>query len=121
MKTFIFIVGLIILLLGVAILIKPLLTKKIFHFIAKGRRIYLVGILRIVLGVLFLIGALNCDIPWLIILVGILSCASGLTIFIMKFEKLKAILNWFDQKPPSFVRLMAILALLIGAMITYAA
>ena len=121
MKTFIFIVGLIILLLGVAILIKPQVSKKLFNFIAKGKRIYLVGILRIVLGVLFLIGALSCSIPWLIILIGILCCASGLTIFIMKFERLKAIMNWFDQKPPSFARLMGILALLIGAIITYAA
>ena len=121
MKTFIFIVGLVILLLGVAILIKPQVSKKLFHFIAKGKRIYLVGILRIALGVLFLIGALSCSIPWLIILFGILSCASGLTIFAMKIEKLKAILNWFDQKSLSFIRLIAILAMLIGALIAYAA
>ena len=121
MKTFIFIVGMIILLLGVAILIKPQLTKKLFHFIAKGKRIYLIGILRIILGVLFLIGALSCSIPWLIILFGILFCVSGLTIFAMKFERLKAIMNWFDQKPVSFMRLMGIIALLIGALITYAA
>ena len=121
MKTFIFIVGLVILLFGVAILIKPLSTKKIFYFIAKGRRIYIVGILRIALGVLFLIGALSCSIPWLIILIGILSCASGLAIFIMKFERIKAIMNWFDQKSLFFIRLMGIIALLIGALIAYAA
>jgi hypothetical protein len=121
MKTFIFIVGLIILLFGAAILIKPLFTKKLFHFIAKGKRIYLVGILRIILGVLFLIGALSCDYYGIIIFFGILFCVSGLTIFIMKFERLKAIMNWFDQKPVSFMRLMAILAMLIGAIITYAA
>ena len=121
MKTFIFIVGLIVLLLGVAILIKPQVSKKLFNFIAKGKRIYLVGILRIVLGVLFLIGALSCDYYWIIIFFGILFCASGLTIFAMKLEKLKAVLNWFDRKPLSFIRLMGIIALLIGAIITYAA
>lgn len=121
MKTFIFIVGLIILIFGVAVLIKPLFTKKLFHFIAKGRRIYIVGILRIVLGVLFLIGALSCDYYGIIIFFGILFCIAGLPIFIMKFEKIKAILNWFDQKPVSFMRLVAILAMLIGALIAYAA
>lgn len=121
MKIFIFIVGMIILLLGVAILIKPQLTKKLFHFIAKGKRIYLVGILRIILGVLFLIGALKCDYYGIIIFFGILFCASGLTIFAMKLEKLKAILNWFDSKSLSFIRFMGIIALLIGAIITYAA
>ena len=121
MKIIIFIVGLIILLIGTAFLAKPDSYKHCLRLLIKGKRIYLIAILRIILGVTFLIGALNCSYPPVLIFFGILFCLSGVLIFAMNPEKLKAVLNWFDQKGPAFIRALAILVLLVGAIIAYAA
>jgi hypothetical protein len=120
MRILIFIVGLIIFFVGGAILTKPDLHKNLLNFFTKGKRIYLAAVLRLILGVLFLISALECRYPIVIIIFGILFCIGGILIFVMKSEKIRAIVNWFERKPSSFSRALAILVLLIGAIIAYA-
>jgi hypothetical protein len=115
------IVGIVIVFLGVLFLLRPDITKKIFDFFGRGRRIYIAGVARLVLAVVFLLAARECDITWVIAVFGILFLISGLSIFMIGAEKLKSMLSWFRNKSPLFIRAMALAVLAIGAVIIYSA
>jgi len=114
------IIGLAVLLEGVLFLIKPGALKVILRFFAKGRNLYIAGAIRIVLGIVFLYYAQSCRISWLILVLGIVLCVSGLAFFGIKIEKLKAILNWWEQRSTITLRIIAIATVAIGAVLIYA-
>jgi len=121
MRAVIFILGILIIGEGVLFLLKPGALTTVVKFFAEGRRMYIVGVLRLVLGVICLVSAHECAIQWLIIIFGILLCTGGTLVFAIKLDKLKAILAWWQQRSAVTIRLLGVVALAIGAVITYAA
>ena len=115
------IVGVVILIAAIVYLLKPDIAKRLLEFFKKGKRIYFLGLIRLVLAVVFLLGARECDITWVIAAFGILFLISGLSIFMLGLEKLKAILDWYQKKSALFLRLIALIALAIGGVIIYSA
>jgi len=115
------IVGIVIVFLAALFFIKPDITKHLFEFFKQGKRIYLAGLVRLALAVVFLLAARECDITWVIALFGILFLISGLSIFLIGAEKLKSMLGWFQNKSALFLRVMAVIILVIGAVIIYSA
>ena len=106
---------------GFLFISKPELFKKVLAFFKQNRRLYIAGVLRIVLGVTCLVGARECAMPWIIIVFGILLCAGGVLIFSMKLDTLKEILGWWENRKVIFIRLVGILAFIIGLIVVYAA
>ena len=121
MTTVIKIVGIVILIAAIVYLLKPDIAKRLLEFFKKGHRIYFLGLIRLVLAVVFLLGARECDITWVIAAFGILFLMSGLSIFMLGLEKLKAILDWYQKKSALFLRVIALIALAIGTAIIYSA
>lgn len=119
--TVIKIVGIVILIAAIVYLLKPGVMKWLLEFFKKGHRIYFLGLIRLVLAVVFLLGARECDITWVIAAFGVLFLMSGLLIFMLGLEKLKAILDWYQKKSALFLRVIALIALAIGAAIIYSA
>ena len=120
MEKVILVIGILIGLCGVVALIRPDFYRKALKFFMHGKLVYIAAGLRIVLGVVFLISALSCSIPWIIIIFGILFLAAGITMFAVKLEKLKNMLDWFGQRSPLAIRLFAVIALVIAGIILYA-
>ena len=114
------VIGLLIALEGILFLIKPEYVKKLISFFVKGKSLYLAAVLRIAIGVVFLIFAMSCHIPWLVIAFGLLAAFAGIIMFIIKLEKQKAYLLWWQQRSLLSIRLIALLTLAIGAIIFYA-
>ena len=112
-------IGILIMFEGVLLIVKPKIYKKLIAFFMRGRMIYLAGVIRLVLGVLFLVSAMSCKKPWLIIAFGVLLLISGTLTFVIKLEKIKAMLNWFSQKSLVTIRLLAIIAIAIGAVLAW--
>ena len=81
MENIIKIIGIIIILIGILFLLSPDVMKKLMGFMKKGRRIYLAGLLRFALSVIFLLGAGECNYKWIIAAFGVLFLISGLLIF----------------------------------------
>ncbi|MFH0827244.1 MAG: hypothetical protein V1923_05130 [Candidatus Omnitrophota bacterium] len=52
---------------------------------------------------------------------GALVVAVGILILILGTGKAKAILNWWEKKPDSFLRLAGLFILAMGALIIYSA
>ena len=115
------IVGIVVVFIGIVYLLKPGVLKSFIGFFKKGKRIYFVALIRFVLAVIFLLAANQCKMPWVIIVFGILFMISGLLIFILRAERLKSILDWWQRQSSLLLRLMALITLAIGAAIIYSA
>ena len=115
------IAGIVIAAAGIVYLLKPDVMKFLMEFFKQGKRIYFAGLLRLVLAVIFFLGARECDITWVIVVFGILFLIGGLLIFILGPEKIRRILDWYQKQSVLFLRLLAVIALAIGAIIIYCA
>ena len=120
MDKVILIIGILIILEGVVLLLKPDWIKKVIRFFAKGKALYLAALLRLILGVLFLVSARECDKPWIAIAFGILLLLAGISMFIIKLDKMKAYLGWWYERSLITIRLLSLAAFAIGAIIIYA-
>ena len=114
------VIGALIVLEGIVFLIKPQLLKPLLKFFAKGKNIYVPAVLRVIFGVVFIYFAHNCRVSWLILILGILLCAAGIVMFMVKIDRLKAMLGWWEQRSLITLRLMAVVTLIIGGIIFYA-
>ena len=121
MDTIIKIIGIIIVCIGIVFLVKPQVTRYLMGFFKKGSRIYLAGLVRFALAIIFLLGARGCGIPWVIALFGILFMVSGILVFMLGPARLGPLIDWFQKQSLLLVRAMAVLMLAVGAVIIYAA
>ncbi len=115
------IVGIFFIFAGIVYLLKPQLLKPFIDFFKRGRRMYFVAVFRFALAIVFLLAARQCDISWLIAAFGIVFMVSGLLIFILGLERVKSILQWYQNRSLLFLRLNGVIALVIGAIIIYSA
>jgi len=115
------ILGIVFVLMGIVYLLRPDVMKWLMEFFKQGKRIYFAGLIRFALAVVFFLGALNCRIPWLIITFGILFLIGGLLIFMLGPKKLKSMIEWYQKQSLLLLRVIALIALAVGAIIIYAA
>ena len=120
MKIVLQILGILIILDGIVVMIKPALIKTAMSFFVQSRRLYLAAVLKAVFGLLFLFGASQCKFPIVMIILGILGLFSAAAI-VAFYEKMKALLNFFADRNEVFWRLISIVYLAFGALIVYSA
>ncbi len=123
MKIVIQSLGVVIVVAGIVYLLRPDIMKWLMGFFKQGKRIYFAGLIRLVLAVIFLLraGSPECEIRWVIAVLGILFLIGGLLIFILGPQKIRRILDWYQKQSVLFLRVLAVLALAIGAIIIYSA
>ena len=115
------IIGILIIAEGLAFIARPDFVKTIIAFFKKGNRLYIGGVVRLAFAIIFLLGASETKHKGIIIIaLGILILIGGILNFSMKLEKQKHLLEWFENKPLIFCRLMGLIALLFGSLIIYA-
>ncbi len=115
------IAGIVIAAAGIVYLLKPDVMKFLMEFFKQGKRIYFAGLLRLVLAVIFFLGARECDITWVIVVFGILFLIGGLLIFMLGSKNLKSMIEWYQKQSLLLLRVIALIALAVGAIIIYAA
>ena len=114
-------IGVLMVALGAVYLVKPQLMKKILKFWVSPGRLYLGGVLNVLIGIIFLSAASECNAYWFILLMGILALAKGILAFVFGAKKIKEIADQIAKKPVKTLRLLAIIALVLGVMIIYSA
>lgn len=120
-KNLIRLIGVICVIAGIIYTIRPDLQKRLMAFAAKGRRIYLAGILRFAMAVVFLVGAEQCRYKWGIVACGIGFLISGLIVFVLGSKRLNSMLAWFAKQPNLIIRIFALITLAIGGVICWCA
>ena len=121
METVIKIIGIAIVVTGIAYLFRPDIMKRLMEFFKKDARIYIAGLVRFVLGVVFLLAARECDRSAIIGALGVLFLAGGVLIFILGSERMRRILEWWLTKPVWIMQILAVVTAAFGALIIYAA
>jgi len=121
MDTVVKIIGIVIVVIAVVPLVKPDVMKRLLEFFKKGKRLYIPGLLRLALAVVFFLGARECDITWVIVVFGILFMISGLLIFVIGPERLRPVMDWYQRQSLTLLRIIAVIPLAIGAVIIYCA
>ena len=121
MDILIIIIGIVIMIMGVAYFAEPKIMKWLLNFFRQGERIYIAGIMRLVLGIIFLLSARQCDMTWIIILISIVFIAGSLLIFVLGPRRLNPIIEWWEKLPVWVLRILAVVMLAFGGLIIYAA
>jgi uncharacterized protein YjeT (DUF2065 family) len=113
------IIGIVISLIGLAFLINPALMKKFISFMKKADRIYAIGVLRLILGTIFIMAATaaNCSA----VITGILMVIGGVLVFALGKNRVTAVMEWYLKMPDSNMRLFAIVPVLLGTLILFSA
>lgn len=113
-------IGLIMAVMGIAFIAIPKDMVKIMPFFKKSKRIYIVGVIRLVLAVIFLLSASQCRWPWVIGVLGILTLVSGVLIFVLKLKVIRGILDRFSEKSDMFLRITGVIIVVLGMLIVFA-
>ena len=108
-------------LMGIAYLLRPDIIKKLMGYFKKGKRIYLAGLIRFALAVVFFVAARECRYPWIIFASGLIFLVGGLLIFLLGPEKIRRILEWYQEQPTLIFRIIALIVLLFGVIIILSA
>ena len=121
MRVAVFVFGILMVLDGVLLLVKPQLYNKTAAFLAKGRLMYAAALFKLAVGVFLLVAATSCDRKLIMIILGLIAGGSGVTMLGMGKEKFKKMLEWWSLRPKIVIRIIAILAMAVGGLIMYAA
>ena len=113
--------GVLFTLMGIAYLLRPDIIKRLMGFFKKGKRIYFAGLIRFALAIVFFVAARECRYFWIIFASGIIFLAGGLLIFLLGPEKIRRILNWYQDQPALIFRIIALVVLAFGIIIILSA
>jgi hypothetical protein len=84
-------------------------------------RLYVAVGARLVLGVIFLLGASACRFPAVIYGVGVLALAAALLLVLLGEPRIDALVHWWCELPALAIRAWCVLAVLVGGLILVAA
>ena len=121
MNSIIQILGVLYAALGLLFTINPNTFKSYVSFWKKEKRIYAGGITAIAVGVFFLVLSQHATLPWVLITLGVLGIIKGVFLFATGPARILQVLKWYEQRSPRFIRLMGLLVILIGLLISYSA
>lgn len=113
--------GIVFVLVGIVYLLKPDILKTLMNFFKKGKRIYVAGLIRFALAVIFLLAATQCRMPWIIGAFGILFLLSGVLIFLLGPETIRRIFDWYEEQATVVFRIIALVVIAVGAVIIFSA
>lgn len=113
--------GIFFLCIGIAFVHRPEWTEVVISFLEKGKRIYLVGFVRLLCGVVLLVAATQCRKTAVIVALGVLFLLSGIVVFTLGPRRIRPFLDWWKERSLFWKRLLCLLILAFGALILYAA
>jgi hypothetical protein len=76
-------------------------------------------VIRLLLGGIFVASASDCRLPTVVHLVGILELASAAVLLGLGSRRLESFVEWWLQRPTSFVRYWCLGASGLGALLVY--
>ena len=114
------IIGLIILGVGITVLIRPEVLRKMLKIFLARHWWSFVTMIRVLVGVLLMLAASGSRAPTFIIAVGILFILSGVTVPLMGTPRIERLAGWWLERSNTMLRLWGLLAAVIGAAIVWA-
>ncbi len=120
MKLLGFVVGVLILAVGVVGVVAPYRLLAVSEYTVTPRGLYVVGAVRVIIGLVVLQVSSRSRAPKTLRVLGIVALIAGLITFFLGVDRARAILDWWLTQGPTFMRLWAVLPLVFGAIIVWA-
>jgi uncharacterized membrane protein len=121
MTYFITTFGIIYTIMGVIFFMKPEYVRAIMDFFKVGRRVYIAGILRIVIGAFLIYAGEKAVIPWIPRIIGIIAVIGGIIIYSLGIQRTHAMMDWWKGSSDKKIRLIAVIAEIVGILLVYSA
>ena len=86
---------------GCVLVLRPGTLKKVFDYISVDNRIYTVSVIKGVIGLIMLLAAASCRIPWIVFLLGGLTLLGVILAFVFKKEVLGKVMTWLETRTSS--------------------
>ena len=102
--------------LGFVLALQPEVFKGLLRFIVKGRVLYLVGVIRVLVGILFIWVGGRLHAPVLGVL-GAVIVVAGITNLVVKLDTQRGWVRWILERSETVHRVIGIMAAMIGALI----
>ena len=113
-------IGISIIIISASFACFPQIMRKYVAFWKPGKRIFLGGMLSIVIGVIFMLASTYCWVKEFIFAVGVVSFLKGFIILILSKNKLKSMLAWWDTLESTILRLLGMCGFFFGVLVVYA-
>ena len=120
MKAIAITIGLIISAIGLIGVVAPLLVLEIGRSLLTPTALYFVAALRIGIGVVLVWVARVSRVPAVFRIVGIFVIIAGVLTPFLGVEHSRAILDWWSNQGPTFMRFCLSLPMALGLFIVYA-
>jgi hypothetical protein len=120
MNIIVLVVGWLILLLGLLGIASPRSLVDAVLGMSSDTRFYVMVIVRIVVGIIFLVAARRCRVAWLVYLFGVIILLSGLILLFLGAGRLDEIINWFAARSDAALRSAYVVDVIIGALLIFA-
>lgn len=114
-------IGILIAVMGVVMSTMPGLALRFVGWAKQGKRAYMGGVVRIVLGALLIWASPVATTMWIPLVLGIIMVVAGITVFVLGIERIHRGLSWWEGKSEEFRRAWAVAAAVIGVLIIYSA
>ncbi|MBL7070755.1 MAG: hypothetical protein ISS26_01100 [Candidatus Omnitrophica bacterium] len=113
--------GIVIVVMGVVYLLKPEVLKQYIAFWAKDKRLFAGAIVSAILGAILLFAASQCRIQWIVTVIGLWAILKGILILLLGKEKMVSMIKAWQKKPAKTIRAMSFVAIIMGALLIFAA
>jgi uncharacterized protein YjeT (DUF2065 family) len=120
MKLLVVLIGVIFLLISLAILVSPGGARRFLANMVTPRLIPVLSVVRIGLGIVFVLAAPATRLPVFVWAIGLLFIFRGVAVPILGFDRAKKLVDWWMEKPDREFRLIALLGILLGALLVRA-
>jgi uncharacterized protein YjeT (DUF2065 family) len=113
-------IGIVMVAMGAIYLVKPSIMKKYAKFWAKKKRMYVGGVLSLIIGVIFLFAAPQCRVSWFVVLMGLVAILKGILAFIWGQKKSAEIIDKMIHSPERTLRILSLVTLGLGVALIFA-
>lgn len=121
MQGFVLMLGVVVSLLGLALLVRPRAMLGLIDKIFDSRWLYLVALVRFLVGAGLIAAAPAVAFSTIVSVLGWLFALGGILLVTIPAPTVRRIASWFTQLPIWQARLWTLLALLLGLFFIYAA
>ena len=119
MKTTALVVGLLIMAVGGVGIVAPAVLLSLAQHSVTAPALYVIAVGRIAIGLLLLAVASVSRAPKTLRVIGTVVVVAGIITPFLGVARVQAMMDWFVQQGPGFLRLVAVLALAVGGFVAY--
>ena len=119
MKTLVFVIGLLIIVVGLLGSVAPSVLLSIAQHPVTTVELYLIAVGRVAIGSLLLAVASTSRAPKTLRVLGAITVIAGIVTPFLGVARVQVIVDWVSQQGSGLLRLTAVVALAIGGLVAY--